>query len=174
MELSGNKTTIRLVRPKLEGVGTGHNQCWEEEHHNWKGSEASTKAKHNRIRRRRGKASTHKCIRCLEYGIDRTARYWARIHTESGDDPWSDYVSLCAQCHEDYDEIEKLPKRFAAIERQREIGILPQLGYCRRGHELNEETAYVYPRGKNATPKLVCKKCMTIARKKRRERRRDA
>ena len=53
---------------------------------------------HKRVYRARGKASAHECSGCLA-----RARDWARIHTESGHDPWADYVPLCRACHIRYD-----------------------------------------------------------------------
>jgi len=54
---------------------------------------------HKRVYRARGKASAHECSGCPA-----RARDWARVHTESGHDPWADYVALCRACHIRYDE----------------------------------------------------------------------
>jgi hypothetical protein len=54
---------------------------------------------HKRVYRARGKASAHECSGCPA-----RARDWARVHTESGHDPWADYVPLCRACHIRYDE----------------------------------------------------------------------
>lgn len=56
------------------------------------------KARHQRVRRERGKAACHPCASC-----DRQARDWAQIHTEDGNDAWADYVALCRPCHMYYD-----------------------------------------------------------------------
>jgi hypothetical protein len=42
-------------------------------------------------------------VRHAEDGTTKQARDWARIHTEDGEDVWSDYVPLCRPCHIAYD-----------------------------------------------------------------------
>lgn len=69
----------------------------------WKGSAAGKTARHRRVSVRRGKASTHPCARCSEYGVGRQAREWAQIHETDGNDPWADFVPLCRRCHFRYD-----------------------------------------------------------------------
>jgi hypothetical protein len=46
-----------------------------------------------------GKASNYICVRCMR----KPARDWAHVHTESGEDPWADFVPLCRSCHIKYD-----------------------------------------------------------------------
>ncbi len=55
-------------------------------------------AKHKRLRKVRGRAADHPCVKCSAQ-----ARDWAQIHTEDGTDPWADYVPLCRKCHLNYD-----------------------------------------------------------------------
>ncbi len=55
-------------------------------------------AKHQRLRKVRGRAAEHQCVKCPAQ-----ARDWAQIHTEDGTDPWADYVPLCRKCHLNYD-----------------------------------------------------------------------
>jgi len=57
-------------------------------------------ARHQRLHWHRGKASAHSCYRCSN-----RAEEWAQIHTEDGEDPWSDYVPLCKACHANYDKV---------------------------------------------------------------------
>jgi Helix-turn-helix domain len=78
------------------GPGTGP------EHPHWKGADASYTALHNRVYRRRGKASDHGCEHCgrKEPGI----RYeWATVHGTDGTDVHAHYISLCVACHRLYD-----------------------------------------------------------------------
>jgi hypothetical protein len=58
---------------------------------------------HRRVRRLRGKATEHECVRCAEDGISKTAHEWAQVHGEDGKAPWADYVPLCHSCHRRYD-----------------------------------------------------------------------
>src|SRR5215469_1092240 len=53
---------------------------------------------HQRLRAKRGPASSHQCASC-----DDQAANWAQIHTEDGTDIWADYVALCVPCHLRYD-----------------------------------------------------------------------
>jgi hypothetical protein len=55
-------------------------------------------AKHKRLRKARGKASAHQCVKCDNAALD-----WAQVHTEDGTDPWADYVPMCRSCHLGYD-----------------------------------------------------------------------
>lgn len=66
--------------------------------------------RHDRCRRERGDASLFPCERCWDYGIGEASDEWARIHTETGEDSWADYVSLCKSCHNKYDFLGR-PKR---------------------------------------------------------------
>jgi len=52
---------------------------------------------HTRLRKARGSASAHQCVRC-----DRPAAQWAYIH---GEDPSSfdSYTPMCRSCHKKYD-----------------------------------------------------------------------
>ncbi len=56
-----------------------------------------------KVRRTRGLASGHLCVRCIEDGISKQAQDWALVHGETGMDPWADYVPLCRSCHKKYD-----------------------------------------------------------------------
>lgn len=51
----------------------------------------------------RGKASKYQCVRCAENGSAKQACDWAHLHTETGNDPWADFVPLCRSCHKLYD-----------------------------------------------------------------------
>src|SRR5215831_19553254 len=53
---------------------------------------------HTRLRTQRGLAAEHQCVRCPAQ-----VRDWARVHTENGEDIWTDYVPLCRSCHIAYD-----------------------------------------------------------------------
>lgn len=69
-----------------------------------------------RLRRTRGPASNHLCVRCAEDGKEVRAAEWALVHGESGADPWADYVPLCSVCHKQYDKphLISLPKAWKA------------------------------------------------------------
>lgn len=87
----GDVTAVKKGSP-----GTG------EKHHSWKGADASYTALHNRVYRRRGKASSHGCERCGRK--DPGTRYeWATVHGTDGTDPFKHYISLCKPCHGLYD-----------------------------------------------------------------------
>ena len=88
----------------------------------WKGTEASYTAKHARVRRRRGLASTHECVRCLEDGKHRQANDWAMVHGETGDDVWADYVPMCHSCHMIYDGVK--PPSLSPEARARQIAAI--------------------------------------------------
>lgn len=60
----------------------------------------SVKARHNRVRKLRGKATEHQCQHCQSQ-----ARDWATVHGKDGYDPFSDYIPLCRSCHRSYDKI---------------------------------------------------------------------
>lgn len=77
---------------------------------NWKGDTIAVSgdgkaqhARHGRVRRLRGRASSHPClgisIRCTGYGAE-----WATLHGRNGLDPYQDYVPLCRKCHFFYDK----------------------------------------------------------------------
>lgn len=68
-------------------------------HHGWVGDQASHDTQLHRVRRARGKAKEHLCVRCLQ----RRADDWAHVHGESGLDVYADFVSLCHPCHKRYD-----------------------------------------------------------------------
>lgn len=42
-------------------------------------------------------------MHCIEHGTEKAAREWAQVHTESGEDPWADFIPLCRRCHFRYD-----------------------------------------------------------------------
>lgn len=65
--------------------------AWEEQHDYF--------ARHWRLRRDRGKASSYRCEHCKT----EQARDWAQIHGTDGEDPLGDYVPLCRKCHIAYD-----------------------------------------------------------------------
>lgn len=70
--------------------------------HLWKDDRAGKLALHIRVSNLRGKASIHPCLgisdRCTGRGAE-----WARIHDQTGLDPYRDYVPLCHTCHFNYD-----------------------------------------------------------------------
>lgn len=70
--------------------------------------------RHDRLRRERGDPGLNPCERCWDYGIGDVAKEWSRIHTETGEDPWADYVALCKPCHNRYDFLGR-PKRAAHL-----------------------------------------------------------
>lgn len=59
---------------------------------------------HRRVRRLRGKAAGHACVKHAEMEVTKPARDWAQIHGTDGKDPWADYVPLCKSCHVRYDQ----------------------------------------------------------------------
>lgn len=61
--------------------------------------------RHYLVRKARGPAKLHDCVRCIENEITKPAAHWALIHGETGDDPWADYVPLCQSCHFTYDQV---------------------------------------------------------------------
>lgn len=71
----------------------------------FKGESAGVRTRHQRVVRRRGKASDHECVKCLELGRRTQARDWATVHGTDGEDPWADYIALCRLCHRSYDQI---------------------------------------------------------------------
>ena len=62
---------------------------------------ASYEALHKRLRKARGKAIEHQCVRCPSQAIQ-----WAQVHGEDGTDVWTDYVPMCISCHLRYDYTE--------------------------------------------------------------------
>lgn len=86
---------------------------------------------HRRVRRLRGKASEHFCVRC-----NAPAREWAQINGTDGKDPWADYVSMCISCHRRYDFTENTR---AALSR----AMTPE-----RRAELSERTKQLMAEGK--------------------------
>jgi hypothetical protein len=85
-----------------------------QQHHAWKGSQASYGALHDRVRRRRGTPSE-----CEVCGTTQAKRYeWANM-TGKYDDPM-DYKRMCKSCHNRHDGIGKWPKRRRVIDAQGE------------------------------------------------------
>lgn len=60
-------------------------------------------AKHKRLRKARGPAAAHSCVKCAECETVKTAYDWAQIHGQDGSDPWADFIPLCRACHLCYD-----------------------------------------------------------------------
>lgn len=123
---------VYTVKKGSPGVGPAH--------HSWKGDSATYAALHNRVYRRRGKAS-----RCEQCGIDRGPYEWAMRHGTDGTDV-NEYVSLCKPCHRLYDlgkltlgQREEIARRAAAGESRsalaREFGVCPSVV----SHGLNPE-----------------------------------
>jgi hypothetical protein len=113
--------------------------------------------RHDLVMNARGKARDQKCVRCAENGTDRQAKEWAQVHTETGDDPWADYVPLCKPCHVAYDG------NYPPIR----VGGNPDLGrtraaqqraktHCPQGHALTPDNVYL--RGLNKDLRQ-CKTC---------------
>jgi hypothetical protein len=83
---------------------------WGEENPAWKGASAKYSAVHNRLARRRGKATDHACALC-----GAPARQWALRKDAKGPilqcsdrpSPYSenpaDYFALCVRCHQALD-----------------------------------------------------------------------
>lgn len=82
----GDVTTVKKGSP---GVGPAH--------HSWKGADASYTALHNRVYRKRGKASC-----CEQCATDRGPYEWAMMHGTDGTNV-DEYISLCRPCHRTYD-----------------------------------------------------------------------
>jgi len=57
---------------------------------------------HVRVRKVRGRANTHDCVRC-----GKQARHWATIHDTPGRDPHKDFQPMCISCHQEYDQSHK-------------------------------------------------------------------
>ncbi len=106
--------------------GTGPANRW------WKGADASYTALHNRVYRRRGKASC-----CEQCGAQGRKYEWAMKHGTDGTGVM-DYVSLCKPCHRLYDlgrltlgQREEIARRVSAGESQKsvaaEFGIHPSV-----------------------------------------------
>lgn len=130
----------------------------------WKGTEASYVAKHARVRRRRGKASEHECVRCLEDGKHTQAKDWALVHGETGDDPWADYVALCHSCHMIYDGVK--PPALSAETYAR-------IHASHRGAKRSAETRAKMSRAHKGVPlSAEHKASLAIAQQARRERER--
>lgn len=55
-------------------------------------------ARHKRIRRTRGKASSYTCAHCGGKASD-----WAEIHDPAHSTEWEDHMPLCRRCHLKYD-----------------------------------------------------------------------
>jgi hypothetical protein len=81
---------------------------------------------HRKVSRLRGTARGHLCVRC-----DRQAHVWAQVHTESGLDPWADYIALCRSCHCIYDRV-----NVGAV---RDAGTRRKISEGKRGRKLTQE-----------------------------------
>lgn len=80
---------------------------------------------HRRVRRLRGKAAEHACVRCAENGTEKRAYHWAQIHGTDGKDPWADYMPLCVSCHRRYDDSDERRQALSRSwtpERKAELG----------------------------------------------------
>lgn len=139
-------------------------------------------ARHWRLRQDRGRAKAHKCWRCLENGIPKQASDWAQIHTETGEDPFTDYVPLCRSCHIRYDKSgHRQPHSDAA---RQKMSVTRRLAYaegrrvgantfnsakthCPQGHPYDEENTYRARDGSR-----MCKKCQRESTRRWREKRR--
>lgn len=109
---------------------------------------------HKRVARALGSARLQKCVRCAEKGIDKQASDWARIHTESGEDPWTDYVPLCRPCHIFYDGINNGDPQIG----QRRAVQQQAKDRCPAGHLYTPENTYVIQRAGGRTARQ-CKTC---------------
>lgn len=134
-------------------------------------------ARHYRVKRVRGPASAHQCVRCPAQ-----ARDWAQIHTEDGEDPWADYVPLCKSCHLVYDQsghrkphTEAAKARMSAAHREafasgRRTPSRHNAGRekCPSGHDYDEANTYRRPDGGRD-----CKTCMRRRTRESRARKRE-
>jgi hypothetical protein len=134
---------------------------WEDRSDYW--------SRHWRVQRWRGRAGRHDCASCADDGIRKRARDWAQIHGETGEDPWTDYLTLCRSCHIRYDKSgHRVPHtdrarakmseacRLAYAEGRRIGQNTYQSGktYCRNGHEYSDANTYLNPAGER-----VCRAC---------------
>ncbi len=120
--------------------------------------------RHWLLRRDRGSASQHTCFFC-----GGQARDWAQVHGTDGENPWTDYVSLCRACHIRYDgsghhqphtkqarqkmsESQRLA--YAEGRRTRQNNRNAGMTQCPAGHDYTEDNTYIAPDGSR-----VCKKC---------------
>lgn len=62
--------------------------------------EQSYAARHNHVRKVRGKAAEYSCVDC-----GGPARHWSSVHDTSGLDIWNDYQPRCVRCHHIYDGV---------------------------------------------------------------------
>ena len=77
-------------------------------------SEVGYIARHDRVRRARGKATEYRCVRCSAQAVN-----WAWIH---GEDPadLDSYMPMCRACHMKYDlGPERYPERTTPVRRKR-------------------------------------------------------
>jgi hypothetical protein len=135
---------------------------WEERRDYW--------GRHWQVHRWRGRAGNHDCASCAEDGTRKRARDWAQVHGTDGEDPWTDYLTLCRSCHIRYDKSgHRQPHTAAAREKMSEKCLLAytegrrvgqnthQSGktHCPQNHEYDEANTYVDKRGYR-----YCIKCM--------------
>ena len=90
MSYIGKKRSFKICK-KISRGNSG------ERSHQWKGDKASSSAMHIWVRRKKGKASTHKCVDCNKYAED-----WSN-KDHSYKRKLSDYKPRCKKCHAAYD-----------------------------------------------------------------------
>lgn len=109
---------------------------------------------HKRVARTLGSARLQLCVRCQEKDITRKASDWARIHSETGQDPWTDYIPLCRPCHIAYDGINNGDPQIG----QRRAAQQQAKPSCPAGHDYTPENTYLIQRSGGRTARQ-CKTC---------------
>lgn len=139
-------------------------------------------ARHYKVKRQRGRAADHPCVRCIETGVTIAAREWAQVHGTDGEDPWADYVPLCKPCHVAYDgpahttpHTEESRRKMSEAHKQayangREPS-RPRLNVtrCQFDHEYTDANTYRRPDGGRD-----CRECMRRRTRESRARRKQA
>ena len=94
-------------------------------------SNANPVSLHERVVRRKGKASRYDCIG----GCGRVAQEWSRIHGRDGSDPLTHYLPACCSCHQIYDDHWNKETRAKVSRRMKEVRAEPGNRECYLGNK---------------------------------------
>lgn len=99
-EIKWTKEQRKAISERLKGKRPKNSLTWISENHpHWKGEKVGYFALHTWVQRHKGKA--RECQNCGKVGKSKAIQWANKDHKYRR--VLEDYISLCVQCHEDYD-----------------------------------------------------------------------